>query len=257
MLTCNFAVTIVNPALGAIMITLYQFARTWSIPNLSHFCTKLETYLRINKLPYEIVETLPLTAPRGKLPYIEDQGQKFSDTRMIVNYLKATYGDNDKALLSPEQQGIAKAYQRLLEEHLFWISMFTRWNYTEGNWQTNKKAIFSGLPPIARDLAAALYRIRIKAQIKGHGIGRLTQEEIVELAKEDIDSLANFLGSKPYFMGDKPTGLDASAYGILVNTLGCPIESPVKAYALSKQNLLDYCRRMQAEFFPEIPWPLG
>lgn len=235
------------------MITLYQLARTWGIPNVSHFCTKLETYLRINKLPYEIVETLPLTAPRGKLPYIEDQGHKVSDTRVILNYLKATYGGNNKGLLSPEQQGIATAYQRLLEEHLFWVTMYSRWNYTEDNWQITKTAIFSGLPPIARDLAAALYRIRIKGQIKGHGLGRLTQDEIFSLGMEDIDSLASFLSDKPYFMGDKPADLDASAYGILINTLGCPIESPLKEHALSKQNLVDYCQRMQAEFFPELP----
>jgi len=55
---------------------------------LSQFCTKLETFLRITKLPYEIVETLPLKAPRGKLPYIEDQGQVITDSRLILNYLK-------------------------------------------------------------------------------------------------------------------------------------------------------------------------
>jgi glutathione S-transferase len=236
------------------MITLYQFARTWGIPNLSSFCVKVETYLRINKLPYEIVETLPLKAPRGKLPFIDDDGRKVPDSRLIVNYLKATYGDNDAALLSLEQQGIAKAYERLLEEHLYWGCIVSRWNYTEENWQTNKQAIFGGLPPVVRDVVAAITRRKFKAQIIGHGIGRLTHEEIFELGKEDIDSLADFLGNKPYFMGDKPTSLDASAYGILVNALGCPIESPLKDHALAKQNLLDYCQRMQAEFFPELPW---
>ena len=236
------------------MITLYQFARTWGIPNLSQFCVKLETYLRINKLPYEIVETLPLKAPRGKLPYIEDEGRRLSDSRVIVNYLKTRYGDTDKDILSAEEQGVATSFQRLLEEHLYWIGMVTRWNYSEENWQTNKQAIFGGLPPIARDLAASVYRGKINAQIKGHGIGRLTHEEMFELGMEDIDSLADFLGNKPYFMGDKPSSLDASAYGILVNTLGCPIESPLKDHALTKQNLLGYCRRMQAEFFPELPW---
>lgn len=237
------------------MITLYQFARTWGIPNLSQFCVKLETYLRINKLPYEIVETLPLKAPRGKLPYIEDDGCRLSDSRVIVNYLKTRYGDTDKDLLSAEEQGVAISFRRLLEEHLYWIGMVTRWDYTEENWQANKQAIFGGLPPVARDLAAFVYRIKINAQIKGHGIGRLTHEEMFGLGMEDIDSLADFLGNKPYFMGDKPSSLDASAYGILVNTLGCPIESPLKDHALGKQNLLDYCRRMQAEFFPELPWP--
>ena len=127
-------------------------------------------------------------------------------------------------------------------------------NYTEENWQTNKQAIFGGLPPVICDVVAAITRRKFKAQIIGHGIGRLTHEELFELGKEDIDSLANFLGDKPYFMGDKPTSLDASAYGILVNALGCPIKSPLKDHALTKQNLMDYCRRMQAEFFPELSW---
>ena len=234
------------------MITLHQFPRTWGIPNLSVFCVKVETYLRMNKLPHEIVESLPLKGPRGKLPYLVDEGRKLSDSRLILNYLKTKYGDNDQAFLSLEQQGIAKAYQRLLEEHLYWSGMITRWNYSEENWQTNKQAIFGGLPPVARDLAAALYRMKIKSQIKGHGIGRLDYEEMFGLAKEDVDSLADFLGSKDYFMGAKPCSLDACAYGVLVNTLACPIESPLKDYALSKQNLLDYCRRIQAEFFPEL-----
>jgi glutathione S-transferase len=234
------------------MMTLHQFPRTWGIPNLSVFCVKVETYLRINKLPYEIVESLPLKGPRGKLPYLVDEGRKLSDSRLILNYLKTKYGNNDQALLSLEQQAISTAYQRLLEEHLYWAGMVTRWNYSEENWQTNKLAIFGGLPPVARDLAAALYRMKIKSQIKGHGMGRLNHEEMFGLAKEDIDSLANFLANKSYFMGDKPTSLDACAYGVLVNTLACPIESPLKDYALCKQSLLDYCRRIQAEFFPEL-----
>ena len=236
------------------MIKLHQLARTWGIPNLSHFCVKIETYLRMTKQPYQVVDSLPLKGPRGKLPFIVDKDKKVSDSRLIVNYLKSTYGDTLDAHLSAEQKAIAKSFQRLLEEHLYWIGMMSRWNYTEANWQTNRKAIFSVLPPVARDLAAFVYRRRINSQILGHGIGRLTAQEAFELAKEDIDALADFLADKPYFMGDKPTSLDASAYGILVNTLGCPIESPIKDHALTKKNLVDYCQRMQAEFFPELPW---
>jgi glutathione S-transferase len=236
------------------VIKLHQFARTWGIPNLSHFCVKLETYLRMTQQPYEITVTLPLKAPRGKLPYIEDNGHTIADTRLILNYLKSTYGDVLDAHLTLEEYAIAKAYQRLLEEHLFWVSMFTRWNYTEANWQTNKQAIFAVLPPFIRDIAASLYRVRIKSQIKGHGLGRLNDEEIFALGKEDIDSLAQFLGNKLYFMGDKASSLDASAFGILINTLGCPIESPLKDHARQQSNLLQYCQRMQAEFFPELPW---
>jgi len=186
------------------------------------------------------------------LPYIEDQGRIIADSRLIINYLQATYGNPLDARLSAREKAVAKAMQRLLEEHLYWVTMYTRWSYTDANWQTNKLAIFGGLPPGARDLAALAYRYRINAQIRGHGIGRHTAAEVFDLGKEDIDALADFLGDQPYFMGDKPTSLDASAFGVLVNTLACPIESPVKDYALSKNNLSDYCNRMQAEYFPEL-----
>lgn len=236
------------------MIALHQFARNWGIPNQSQFCAKIETYLRMAGLPYQIVETMPFKGPRGKLPFIVDGGRKVSDSRLIVEYLKAAYGDPLDGRLGAGEKALAAAFQRLLEEHLYWVGMMSRWNHTEANWQTLKQAIFGGLPPVARDLAAAAYRRRIKSQILGHGLGRLNAEEAFRLGREDLDALAEFLGGKPYFMGASPASLDASAYGILVNTLGCPIESPLKEHALSKRNLVDYCRRVQAEYFPELRW---
>ena len=38
-------------------IKLFQFPRMFGIPNLSPFCCKLETWLRIAGISYEIVET--------------------------------------------------------------------------------------------------------------------------------------------------------------------------------------------------------
>jgi len=75
------------------MIHLYQFAPVWGIPNLSVFCVKLETYLRMANLSYEKHSTVPFKAPKGKLPFIEDQGNKIADSRFIIDYLKKTYGD--------------------------------------------------------------------------------------------------------------------------------------------------------------------
>ena len=41
------------------MLTLYQFERTWGIPNLSPFCCKIETYLRMANIDYTIKPSLP------------------------------------------------------------------------------------------------------------------------------------------------------------------------------------------------------
>ena len=37
------------------------------------------------------------------------------------------------------------------------------------------------------------------------GIGRHSPEEVVSMAKRDLDSISAFLGDKPYIQGDKPT----------------------------------------------------
>ncbi|MDR4517731.1 MAG: glutathione S-transferase family protein [Nitrosomonas sp.] len=234
------------------MIKLHQFVRTWNIPNLSHFCCKLETYLRLTERPYEIVHSIPPKSPKGKLPFIEDGDEKMADSDLIIQYLIKKYGDTLDADLTPSQKAVSLSMRRLFEEHLFWITMYTRWQFTEENWQTNKTAIFHVFPPVIRDVVAGVYRKSIRKQIYGQGIGRHSSEEIFQLGRVDLDAISDFLADKPYFMGDKPTSLDATAYGFLVNTMVCPIESPVKEYALGKQNLVDYCQRMTSKYYPEF-----
>ena len=234
------------------MIILHQFARSWGLPNLSHFCVKIETYMRMAEIPYRIVESLPLKAPKGKLPFIEDDGHKIADSNLILEHLKQRHGNTPDARLSASEKAIVTAMTRLIEDHLYWISMYTRWQYTEENWQQNKKAIFSVLPPVIRDIAAFLYRIRIRRQILGHGISRLEETDIFRLGRLDIDALADYLADRPYFFGDRPSSLDAIAYGFLCNIINCPIESPLKEYAHQKTNLVEYCRRIQQAYFADL-----
>src|SRR5689334_25151060 len=57
--------------------TLFPYTTLFrSNPNLSHFCCKTETYLRMAGIEYGIKTTLPLFAPKGKLPYIEDRSEE-------------------------------------------------------------------------------------------------------------------------------------------------------------------------------------
>ncbi|MGH8548397.1 MAG: hypothetical protein ACRERU_07320 [Methylococcales bacterium] len=42
------------------MIKLYQFARIPNVPNQSQFCSKVETYLRLTKLPYTVEMKSPI-----------------------------------------------------------------------------------------------------------------------------------------------------------------------------------------------------
>ena len=232
------------------MIHLYQFAPVWGIPNLSSFCVKVETYLRMTNLPYEKHSAVPMNAPKGKLPYIKDQGKKIADSRFIIDYLKETYGDTLDGELDASRHAIIEAMTRLIEDDLYWVAVYTRWGMKDANWEIIKKAVFAGLPPVLRSIIPNIARKQVLKQLYGHGMGRHTEQEIYQLGNKDIRALSDFLEDRPYFMGDNPTSLDASAFGLLVNLLRSPIESPVKEYAGSKQNLVDFCDRIMQQYYP-------
>ena len=82
-------------------------------------------------------------------------------------------------------------------------------------------------------------------------MGRHTEEEIYLLGRQDLDSLSDYLGEKPWFMGERPTTLDASAFGMLANILWCPIESPLKEQLNAATNLAAFCERVRERYYPQ------
>ena len=68
--------------------------------------------MRMVDLPYTLVAWRSLqdlqNSPKGKFPYIEDNGKKIADSSFILAYLRATYGDKlGENTLNPQQQAIA------------------------------------------------------------------------------------------------------------------------------------------------------
>jgi glutathione S-transferase len=80
-------------------------------------------------------------------------------------------------------------------------------------------------------------------------MGRQTEAEIYLLGRQDLDTLSDYLGEKPWFMGEKPTTLDASAFGILANILWCPIQSPLKEHLNTLTNLTAFCERVRERYY--------
>jgi Glutathione S-transferase, C-terminal domain len=49
---------------------------------------------------------------------------------------------------------------------------------------------------------------------------------------------------------DRPTVLDASAYATILNFLKVPMESPLATPSKQLDNLVTFCDRMTARFYP-------
>jgi glutathione S-transferase len=240
-------------------IKLYQFPRLFGIPNVSPFCCKLETWLRIARIPYEVVDTLDLRkAPMGKLPFIDDGGVYVADSSLIVDYLVRTRGVDPDARLDAAQRAIVLLVQRTLEEHYAFVMAYTHLLREEG-WQ-HTRVRFDTFPAIVRPLVGSLVRRRIRKILWLQGVLRHSHENIVESALRDWRAVLTLMGRGPFFFGAEPTGVDAIIFGALATTVLTPIESPIRDFLRSQPKCVAYAERMRARLFPELavaPWGEG
>ncbi len=231
------------------MIRLHQYPPMFGIPNPSPFCMKLETWLRMTGLPFEIVRVVdPRKGPKGKVPWIEDQGRTIADSAFIIEYLKETYGDPLSTNLSADERATSLALQRLIEEHLYWAIAHGRFLDDEV-WPSTKTQFLAGFPAPLRPLVGRLVRKTIAKSLHMQGLGRHSQEELYRLACDDLTALSTSLGSKQYFFGERPTELDAIAYGFLAQVLWAPGPRAIREHMEQTRNLPAFCERIKRAFY--------
>jgi glutathione S-transferase len=232
-------------------IKLFQFPRMFAIPNLSPFCCKLETWLRIAQIPYEVVDTPdPRKGPKGKLPFIEDDGVRIADSSRIIAHLARTRVVDPDARLDDSQRSIALLVQRTLEEHYAFVLPYTHLLRDEGFRHTRTR--FDSVPAMMRPLVTALVQRQIRRLLWTQGILRHSDEEIIESALHDWRSVLAMMSGGPFFFGEEATGVDAIVFGALATTVLTPIESPIRDFLRSQPGCLAYAERMREQFFPEL-----
>jgi glutathione S-transferase len=233
------------------MIKLYKFGQIGDVCDPSPFCAKVEAYLRLAGLNYESVSDVQnlRKAPKSKLPYIEDNGKIIPDSGFILDYLKATYGDSVDGHLNIVEKAIVHAFIRMIAESLCWVLLHARWKL-EHNVATLNKLFFGNIPfPLNRGIAFKVRNDVLKALYK-QGIGRHSDAEVFEIGNQDLRALSDLLSDKLYFFGDRPTTLDAAAYGILsqmilVSEFTAPIFNKAKSY----NNLVAFTHRFHEQYF--------
>lgn len=231
------------------MIEFHQYPGSWQLPSSSPFCIKVETYMRMAKIPYTTVwENNPNRGPKGKMPFIKDKGKIIADSSFIVEYLQSEYPNNLDEKLAASDRGIMLAFQRLIEESLYWVLLYSRWG-DGGGWCEIKKEITPLLPPLIGGFILRIIRKRLLKQGYYQGTTRHSRDEIYHIAKKDISATANFLGNKPFFLGKKPRSIDASLYGFLITILDSPVPGPLPECTRKHQNLQDYCLRIKKRYW--------
>jgi glutathione S-transferase len=233
------------------MITLYTFGPGFGLPDPSPFVTKAEVLLKMAGLSYRTDAEGFRNAPKGKLPYIDDDGERIADSTFIRRHIEKKYQIDLDRGLSAEQRAIAWAFEKLAEDHLYWAMLDARWMDND-NFAKGPQQFFRKVPAPIRPIVTAMVRRKVGHALRAHGMGRHSRREIVELGTRSIDAIADFLGQKPFFFGAEPTGLDAAMFAHAASVL-CPLfDTPLRQAAERHDNLRRYVGRMTARYYPDL-----
>lgn len=231
------------------MITLYTFGPYFGSPDGSPFVIKAMLLLKLADLPFREDRHGYGKAPKGKLPYIDDDGTRVADSTFIRFHIEAKYGIDFDVGLTPEARATSWAVEKMLEDHLYWAVVDARWGDRD-NFAKGPARFFDAIPMPVRPLLAQAIRRKTVKRIKAQGLGLHSRGDIERLAIRDIEAVAAILGDKPYLMGDRPCAADAALFGVLNASLASVFDTPIRTAAERCENLVAYDARLKARFFP-------
>jgi glutathione S-transferase len=236
-------------------ITLHVTRAAFELPDTSPFVIKTEVQLKMAGLAYERVPMIPPQAPLGKLPFIDDHGETVSDSTFIRAHIERKYGVNLDAGLDARQRAQAWAIERLLEDHLYFAMVWFRWIDPE-NFAKGPARFADSVPEPQRAQRREQMQAGKRAELHAQGIGRHSPRGIAELGVRSIDAVAALLGEQPYLMGASPSGVDATALGVLAGVLTPFFDTPLQRAAAAHPHLVAYVARMMQRYYPAHAWPL-
>lgn len=187
-------------------------------------------------------------APKGKLPYINDDGTVVPDSTFIRFHMEKKYGFDFDAGLTPEQKAAAWAIEKMCEEHLYWALGATRW-LDDANFAKGPAQFFKAVPMPLRPIVQRLVRRKVAKTLNLQGFGRHTPGEQDELAIADVNALATLIGDKAFLMGEKPCGADATVFAFVASLLTPVFDTPIRAATERHANLVGYRDRITRLYF--------
>jgi glutathione S-transferase len=195
-------------------------------------------------------------APKGKLPYIDDDGTIVADSTFIRFHIKKKYSFDFDRGLTPEQKACAWAAEKMCEEHLYFALVAERW-CIDDNFAQGPAQFFRAVPMPLRPAVQFMVRGRVRRTLQLQGFGRHSRSEQVALAIADINALATLLGDKPFLMGERPCGADAAIFGFVASFLAPGFATGIRDAAEKHSNLIGYRDRILRDYFDDRNLPAG
>lgn len=232
------------------MIKLHGFGSQFGMTDPSPYVLKVDVFMRIAEIGFEAnTDKNNLSrAPKGKLPFIEDEGKIIADSFFIIEHLKNKYKLTIDNELNAEQLAITHLVSKSLDENFYFCLIYSRW-FRDDTWPIIKQGFFGQLPPILKTIIPKLIRRKVIKGLTEQGFARHRHEEIMQLTHTSMQSLSDLLGRKTYFWGEKTSTLDACCYAFLAQFILADINNPYNKIADGFPNLVSFCKRINNQFY--------
>ncbi len=226
------------------MLTLYSYPELFGVADNNGYGLKVFAFLRLCGVPFKHVHIVDASAaPRGQLPYVNDDDETVGDSETIIAFLTRKYRLTIDAGLSPAQRDTDLLITRMLDD-LYWVMSYSRWK-DDRYWPAFRDALMAEHPSLteallqkAREFNAQRYHFQ--------GIGRYTPDAAFARGLADLQVLANLVPQSGYLHGPQPTSIDAGIYGFIANIYFYAIDTPLKQFVLAHDSLVRHCEAVHA-----------
>jgi glutathione S-transferase len=221
------------------MVTLYSYPGLFGVADNNGYGLKVYAFMRLAGVAFRHEHILDASAaPRGQLPYILDDGEVIGDSDTIIDHLIGKYRLTIDDALSTRQRSEDLLVTRMLDD-LYWVMSYSRWK-DDRYWPAFRDALMREHPGLAEE---ALLKARAFNFQRYHfqGIGRYAPEPAYARGLADLAALAEIVPASGYVHGARPTRIDAGIYGFVANICFYDIDTPLKRFVVSRQNLVRHC----------------
>ena len=193
--------------------------------NISYFTGKMENYLRVRGIPYEL-RSMQLPSERRALekavglwqmPALQlGDGRWMTDTTKMIQWFEAQYPQNGLLPEDPVQRFVCLLLEDWADEWWWRPAMHYRWHYSEGAHFASRRLadeLMGQLP-----LPSALKRWSLRNRQRGgyttgDGITREAVAGIEALSLRLFGQLQAIFSERPFLLGDQPSLADIGFSG--------------------------------------------
>lgn len=224
------------------MLTLYSYPGLFGVADNNRYGLKVYAFLRLTGVPFRHEHVVDAShAPRGQLPYVDDDGEIVGDSETILAHLVRRHRLTIDAALTRTERDRNLLITRLLDD-LYWVMSYSRWK-DDRYWPAFRDAMSREHPSLGE---ATLVRAREYNAQRYHfqGIGRYQPDDAMARGLADPGVLARVVPATGYVHGAQPTSMDAGIYGFVANIFFYDIDTPLKRFVVAHEPLVRHCRAM-------------